>query len=275
MAQINSVLDSMTYRLTDSGNYIKAKLNYGKGKASDDKLFTELVVFDSQTYNKLQPFISGRGIFVVGQMPKHMEILYPKETAYFKVLTSTSIIGVAGFQDETMETDPVNAATEQNSALYVTQLKGATTSINVTYMCEFTSLVITNYITTWLHLIYNPGSMAAAYPHLTGLEYHEGNHSMTAVYVVTNPSYQTVEIGAVMYGIVPTTNNQSKFLDSTFGTHEIPTIEVSYKVQTYTTALPNVMEICKKTLDDYVNTTAIIDYRIKRQPSMSDFNLSV
>ena len=126
MAQINSVLDSMTYRLTDSGNYIKAKLNYGKGKASDDKLFTELVVFDSQTYNKLQPFITGRGIFVVGQMPKHMEILYPKETAYFKVLTSTSIIGKSGlelaYEDRLKSTDGIQIYIADEKGNLVTEI---------------------------------------------------------------------------------------------------------------------------------------------------------
>lgn len=271
MAQINSVLDTMTYVLGDKGNHIKNLTTAGKGRANDDKLFNELVVFDNKTFNQLQGFISGRGIFVVGKMPNHMEILYPKETAYFKVLTSTCVIAVQGFNAERLEVDTVNAATDQNTADYVTKLTGATREITLTYMCEFTSLVIVNYITTWMHLIYNPGSTAAAYCHLTGLEYHEGNHSMTAVYVITNPSYQQVEIGAVFTGGIPITNSADTFLSATFGNHEIPTIDIAYKVQTYTTALPNVMEICKKTLDDYVNRTAIVDYRVKKQPQLSDF----
>lgn len=273
MAQINSVLDTMSYVLGDKGNHIKNLTKAGVSRAADDKFFTELVLFDQQTYNKVQPFITGRGIFVVGKMPKHMEILYPKETAYFKVLTSTCVVGVNGFNGETLETDEVKAATDQNSAMYVTRLSGNTNSITLTYLCEYTSLVIFNYITTWMHLIYNPGSMAAAYCHLTGLEYHEGNHSMTAVYVITNPSFQTVEIGALFYGAVPTGNNQENYLNATLGQHDIPTVDITYKVHTYTTALPNVMEICKKTLDDYVNRTAIVDFRVKKQPSLSDFNM--
>lgn len=273
MAQINSVLDTMSYVLGDKGNHIKNLTTADKGSAQNDKFFTELVLFDSQTFNKLQPFINGRGIFIAGKMPQHMEILYPKETAYFKVLTSTCIIGVNGFANETMETDEVKAATDQNTAAYVTKLTGNTTSITLTYLCEFTSLVIYNYVTTWMHLVYNPGSMAAAYCHLTGLEYHEGNHTMTGVYVVTNPSYQTVEIGAVFYGMFPTDNLQSNYLNATFGTHDIPTVELAFKVHTYTTALPNVMEVCKKTLDDYVNRTAIVDYRVKKVPTTGDFLL--
>ena len=271
MAQINSVLDTMSYVLGDKGNHIKNLTTAGKGRAQDDKFFTELVLFDNRTFNQLQPFITGRGIFVAGQMPKHMEILYPKETAYFKVLSSTCIIGVSGFNNEVLDVDTVNAATDQNSATYVTKLTGKTDSITLTYLCEFTSLVIYNYVTTWMHLIYNPGSMAAAYCHLTGLEYHEGNHSMTGVYVVTNPSYQTVEIGAVFYGMIPTDNLQQNYLNTTFGQHDIPTVELTFKVHTYTTALPNVMEVCKKTLDDYVNRTAIVDYRVKKVPNTADF----
>lgn len=272
-SQLTSVLDTMQYVLGDKGNHIKNLTKAGHSRAEDDKFFTELVLFDSQTFNQVQPFITGRGIFVAGKMPKHMEILYPKETAYFKVLTSTCVIGVNGFNNETLETDEVKAATDQNSAMYVTKLTGKTDSITLTYLCEYTSLVIYNYITTWMHLIYNPGSMAAAYCHLTGLEYHEGNHSMTAVYVVTNPSLQTVEIGVLLYGMIPTDNNQQTYLNSNFGTHDIPTVEVNYKVHSYTTALPNVMEICKKTLDDYVNRTAIVDFRVKKQPSLTDFNM--
>lgn len=270
-SQINSVLDTMSYVLGDKGNHIKNLTKAEGSRAENDKFFTELVLFDSQTFNQLQPFISGRGVFVAGKMPEHMSILYPKETAYFKVLTSTCIIGVSGFNEERMETDDVKAATDQNSTKYVTKLTGTTDEITLTYMCEFTSLVIHNYITTWMHLVYNPGSMAAAYCHLTGLEYHEGNHTMTAVYVVTNPSYQTVEIGAVFYGMFPINNLQQSYLNATFGQHDFPTVEVQFKVHTYTTALPNVMEVCKKTLDDYVNRTAIVDYRVKKVPNTADF----
>ena len=53
MAQINSVLDTMTYVLGDKGNYIKNLTTAGKGRAQDDKLFTELVLFDKKTFNQL------------------------------------------------------------------------------------------------------------------------------------------------------------------------------------------------------------------------------
>ena len=273
MAQINSVLDTMTYVLGDKGNYIKNLTTAGKGRAQDDKLFTELVLFDKKTFNQLQPFISDRYIFVVGEMPRMMEMLYPKETAYMKVLFSTCTLSINGFSDETLEVDTVQAATDQNTADYVTKLQGRTSSIDIQFMSEYTSLVITNYITTWMHSIYQPGSTAASYCHLTGLEYHEGNHSMTAVYVVTNPSFQTVEMGAVFYGAIPTNNAQSNVLNNTLGDHNFHQITVSFKVHTYTSTLPNVMEICKKTLDDYVNRTAVVDYRVKKKPSTSDFLL--
>ncbi len=273
MAQINSVLDTMTYVLGDKGNHIKNLTVAGKGRAVDDKFYTELIVFDKKTFNQMHPYISGRFIFVVGEMPRNMEILYPKETAYMKVLMSTSIMSISGFAAETLETDEVKAPTDQNTTDYVTRLAGRTNQIELQFTCEYTSLVITNYITTWMHSIYQPGSSASSYAHLTGLEYHEGNHSMTAVYVVTNPSFQTVEMGAVFYGMVPLGNAQDSVLNNTRGDHNFHVISIPFKVHTYTTSLANVMEICKKTLDDYVNRTAVVDYRIKKKPSTTDFLL--
>ena len=96
---------------------------------------------------------------------------------------------------------------------------------------------------------------------------------MTAVYVVTNPSYQVVETGAVLYGMVPTNNLGSNMLESQGGEHSLVDMAIQFKVHAYTTALPNVMEICKKTLDDYVNRTAIVDFRVATQPTANDFVL--
>lgn len=273
MSNINSVLDTMRYVLNDAGNYIKNMAKYEGPAAQRDKLFTELVLFDRSTFQKLHPFISGRYIFLVGTMPKMMEMLYPKETAYMKMLFSTCTLSIEGFTDQELEVSDVQAMTDQNTASYITKLTGRTNSITIRFMSEYTSLVITNYITTWMHAIYDPGSSAAGYSHITGLEYNEGNHSMTAVYAVTNPSYQVVEIGAVFYGMVPTTNSQSALLDNTLGQHEIEQLSITFKVHTYTTALPNVMEICKKALDDYVNMTAIIDYRVQKTPLKEHFGL--
>lgn len=274
MPQLTSVLDTMMHAINNGGNNIRRYMASEGTRASNDKGFTELVLFDKRTFQMLQPFISGRYIFVVGEMPRCMEMLYPKETSYMKVLMSTCTYSIQGFADETMEVDTVNAATDQNTADYVTKLVGATRQIDIQFMTEYTSLVITNYITTWMHLIYSPGSTASSYPHLTYLEYNEGNHSMTAVYVITNPSYQTVEIGAVFYGGVPLGNAQSTPLNATQGTHDFFQISIPFKVHTYTTALPNVYEICKMALDDYVSRTALIDFRVQRKPQLSDFQLT-
>lgn len=271
--QINSVLDTMNYVLSNKGNHIRNLTKFGQGRAADDKLYNELLIFNKKTFNQLQPFLKGRFIFVPGDMPEMMKLLYPNETAFMKVLFAGSLISVSGFEDYQLEVADVNAMTDQNSSQYVSKLTGKTNQLTLTFTAEYTTLPIHNYITTWMHLIYAPGSSAAQYPHLTGLEYHEGNHSMTAVYVVTNPSYQVVETGAVLYGMVPTNNLGSNMLESQGGEHSLVDMAIQFKVHAYTTALPNVMEICKKTLDDYVNRTAIVDFRVATQPTANDFVL--
>ena len=260
---INSLLDTLTNFFGDNGNNIKKYTVAGKGGTIDDKMFNELMILDRATLAQIQPFIGGRFVIVVGDMPLMMERLHPKETAYMRILISSAVVSVQGFSARTLEVQDVTAQTDQNSYQVVTKQIGATRNIELTFMTMWQSLPVYRYITQWMQYIYNAGSSAAIYPHLTDLSYHEGNHSMTCVYLVPDPSFMRVEEGTILYAMVPLGNNAGAIYNQTYGDHSLKTQAVSFKRHSLPGDSPAVAEISQGVLDDYRSRVTLNDYKKK------------
>lgn len=258
--QINDILDTLSQFMGNRGNNIKKYTRSGKGGKIDDKMFNELMILDPTTLAQIQPFIGGRFVFVPGQMPAMMEVLHPNETNYMRILFSSAVISITGFSERTLEAEEVKAPTDQNTYSVITKQTGATRELTFTFMTMWQSLPCYKYITTWMQYIYNAGSSAATYPHLTGLEYHEGNHSMNGVYLVPDPSFSRVEEGAIIYAMVPLNNSANSIFDQTWGEHGPKEFAVRFKVHVLPGGMPSVIEICQGVLDDFVERVTLHDY---------------
>ena len=233
-----------------------------EGVGLQPRRFNQLMIMDRNTMQQIQPFIPGRFIFVPAEMPRCMEILHPEETNYVRTLFMTGVTAVSGFSPRSLETGTVNAMTEQNSYEVITKQTGVTRKLEFTFMTLHQGLFFYKYITTWMQYIYNAGSSAATYPLFTGLEYHEGNHSMNGIYIIPDPSFQMVEDAAAIYNMVPLENDADKVLNQTWGQHEIQNYTVSFKVHTLAGGMPQVTRLAQAVLADYVAEVELHDYYV-------------
>lgn len=253
--------------------YYKAATGRSRFEANglNPRMFNQLLIMDRNTAQQIQPFIKGRFIFVPGVMPRCMEILHPDETDYVRNAFMTSVISVSGFAARQLEVATVNAMTEQNSYDVITKQTGRTNKLTFKFMTLTQGLPLYRYFTTWMQYIYNAGSSAATYPLYTGLEYHEGNHSMNGVYIVPDPSFQMVEEAALVYNMVPLENDANTILDQQWGSHELVEYEIDFKVHTLPGGMPQVLRIAQGVLADYVAEVELHDYYVNPSTN-TDYN---
>lgn len=245
-----------------------ASIPSGRGATVNSKLFNQLMQFDRTTSARIQPFMGGRFVIIVGQMPPMMERLHPEACNYMRILFTSTVINVNGFEDNTLEVERVQALTEQNSYGVVTKASGSTQTITLTFMTMFQGLPIYRFITRWMNYIQNRGSGVSSYPHLTentsggALEYHEGNHSMNMVYMVTDPAMRYVEDGAFCYSMVPTSNLQSQVLEQNWGESSPKTMAVPFKTNVITAAHDGIREVLQNALKTWTRYVALDDNQV-------------
>jgi len=246
-----------------------AGITAGRGAPVNSKLFNQLMQFDRTTCSRIQPFVGGRFVIIVGQMPPMMERLHPEACNYMRILFTSTVIEVNGFEDNTLEVETVQALTEQNSYGVVTKAGGSTKSITLTFMTIFQGLPIYRFITRWMNYIQNRGSGVSSYPHLTeqtaggALEYHEGNHSMNMVYIVPDPSLRWVEDGCFCYSMVPTSNLQSQILEQEWGGSAPKQLQVPFKVSVITAAHDGVRKVLQNALRTWTQYIALDDNQVQ------------
>lgn len=241
-------------------------------EAINSKLFNSLMQWDRETAARVQPFVGGRFILIPAQMPPMMERLHPTACNYMRVLFTSTVIGVDGFEDNQLDTETVQALTEQNSYNVVTKASGSTKTITLTFMTIFQGLPIYRFITTWMNYIQNRGSGVSSYPHLTAatggaaLEYHEGNHSMTFVYIIPDPSMRYVEDGAFIYSAVPTSNVASQILNQEWGSSAPKQYAVPFKVNVITAQHHGVRKTLNACLQKWIENVALDDNQVNIAP---------
>lgn len=224
--------------------------------------FNQLIIPDRSVLSKFQPYIKGRFLFVPGEMPRCMELLHPDETNYMRNILQSCILQVDGFVSKRLDTALITAPTEQNGLEVVTKQTGVTREINLTFMALFQGLSIYKYITNWMQYIFNQGSSAATYPYFTGLEYHEGHHSMNAIYLLPDPSFQVVEEAALLYSMVPKDNQAGQIFNQTWQQHDaVSNFTIPFKVHTITNN-PQVNKIATAVLADFLSEVELHDYRV-------------
>lgn len=243
-------------------------INKDKDLRNSDKIYAQLLAPTSNVLGALQPFIDGRFIFNPATMPKCMEKLHSEATDYMRVLFRTALVSVTGFDSRKLEVGDVQSLSEQNTIQVVTKTTGATRTLTLTFTNMYADIPVFRYINVWMGYIVARGSYAGTYPHTTGLEYHEGNHSMSAYYIIPDPSYRRVEYGAFLYAMVPLDNGVGEVLDQTFGQSEVKQYPVPFKVHVIEADHPGVYSVLVDelkrhveaiTLDDWLTDISLVD----------------
>ena len=236
------------------------RINKSSNFKKSDKLYAQLLAPTSNVLGALQPFIDGRFIFNPATMPKCMEKLHSEATDYMRVLFRTALVSVTGFDSRKLELGDVQSLSEQNMLQVVTKTTGATRTLTLTFTNMYADIPVFRYINTWMGYIVSRGSYAGTYPHLTDLEYHEGNHSMSAYYIIPDPSYKRVEYGAFLYAMVPLDNGVGEVLDQTFGQSEVKQYPVPFKVHVIEADHPAVYTALVHQLNEHVMSVTLNDW---------------
>lgn len=253
---------------SSANNNNLSTITAGRGTAINSKLFNQLMQWDRVTAAQVQPFCGGRFVIIPGQMAPMMERLHPEATNYMRVLFTSTVIGVDGFEDNQLEVETVQALTEQNSYPVITKASGSTKTITLTFMTIFQGLPIYRYITAWMNYIQNRGSGVSSYPHLTeqtpggALEYHEGNHSMNFIYIIVDPGMRYVEDGAFVYYAVPTSNQASTILNQEWGSSAPKQLAIPFKCIAITAQHNGVRDVLTGALKEWTKNIALDDNQV-------------
>lgn len=262
--QKHSIIDALSSirKGENLGNNISKYTNRGKGSQLDDKIYHQLLPVPRTVLAQLQPFIDGRCILIPATMPECMKVLHKDATDYMEVLFRTTVVSVTGFESKKLDVGDVQSISEQNTVQVITKSTGSTKQITITFTNMYQDIPVFRYINTWMSYIVSSGSYAGTYPALCNLEYNEGNHSMSAYYIVPDPSFQRVEYGAFLYAMVPLDNGVQEVLDQTWGQSEVKQYPVPFKVHVITADHPVVMDILTRELERHTKSVTLNDWQV-------------
>ena len=259
---INSIIDSLGTLTEHKGNNIKKYTNTKDTSKIENKLYHQLLPMPKHILAQIQPFIDGRCLLLPATMPECMEVLHKEATDYMRVLFRTTVVSVTGFESKKLEVAEVQSLSEQNTHQVVTKSSGATRAITITFSNMYQDIPVFRYIHTWMGYVVTSGSYAGLYPHLTNLEYHEGNHSMSAYYIVPDPSFKRVEYGAFLYAMVPLDDGVGEVLDQTWGQSEVKPYPVQFKVHVIAADHPVVYDALTKELNNHTAAVTLNDWAV-------------
>lgn len=266
---INSIIDALETNSVNrdwgKGNGVSKHTvpnsSAAKGQVSN-KIYHQLLPFTRSILAQLQPFIDGRCILIPATMPECMRVLHKHATDYMEVLFKTTVTAVTGFDSKKLEVGEVTAISEQNSFQVITKSTGVTRTLNITFNNMYQDIPVFRYINVWMNYIVSSGSYAGLYPHLTDLEYNEGNHSMSCYYIVPDPSFKRVEYGAFIYAMVPLDNGAQEVLDQTWGQSEVKPYPVNFKVHVIPADHPIIYKTLDEELKKHVRSLTLNDWQV-------------
>lgn len=185
--------------------------------AKDLNLNRSEIYQDNASLANYSPFISNHGLFVITRMPQIMIDNYAILTAEVQRLLMGFVKSVDGFSNMSLESDDVQFGNEGSSMRQDLKVTGLSTDFTITLGTDFQSLPLTKWSRLWLFQISNPYTGRAYGKNITNLRFSQANHSMEAMVIICNPSYNSVVDVAVLHNIV---FGEAKFESLNFTTGE-------------------------------------------------------
>lgn len=173
--------------------------------------------FDNASLSKYTPFISNHGLFVITRMPLIMEQNFSVLTAQIQKLLMGFVKSVDGFQNLSLDSDNVALGNEGSNMRQDLKVTGLPEEFTITLGTDFSSLPLSKFSRLWLFQIYNPYTGRAYGKNIHNLRYSQANHTMEAMVITCNPSYNLVEDVAVLHNVV---FGEAKFENLNFATGE-------------------------------------------------------
>ena len=185
--------------------------------AKDLNLCRSEVYQDNAALSNYTPFISNHGLFVITRMPQIMIDNYAILTAEVQRLLMGFVKSVDGFSNMSLESDDIQFGNEGSSMRQDLKTTGLSTDFNITLGTDFQSLPLSKFSRLWLFQISDPYTGRSYSKNITNLRYSQANHTMEAMVIICNPSYNRVEDVAVLHNVV---FGEAKFETLNFATGE-------------------------------------------------------
>lgn len=194
------------------------------------------------------PLKVGFSRLFITRMPVFMDAIMPDEGKRFKHMLEYAFTGIDGIQNDSLEFEQLTGGYAGAQFDVATQAKDETTEVTVK-LYEFQGSPVREYLTMWMSGIsdkqtgighYHGCVYEKAYRKIKDndtvkpLEYSQQNHTMEAVYVVTDPTAGStgIEYACLLTNMMPK-QVKKDHLNFTAGQHGIAEIDVPFTVVKY------------------------------------------
>lgn len=157
--------------------------------AKDSNFFKGTYNFLNRNLN-IEPFIPGYAFWIWTRLPKWVLDVYPS----FKEMTEKNITSVSSPADIELNTAAVNYGFANNEYHVATTLTKGNTDVTLKFGKEQTGLIFSRMFSYWVSGIRDPETGIATYPKIHGMNYAAKNHTAEAIYIVTRPDADNVDM---------------------------------------------------------------------------------
>ena len=235
---------------------------YGIKKHTQDmtqfSLFMGGLNAKNEALKAYDPLKTGYARLFITRLPVFMDAIMPTQGKKFKHLLEYGFTGVDGIQNLSMDTEQITGGYAANSFDIGTQAKDETNEITVK-LYEFAGSPVREYLDTWMTGISDPRTGLGHYhgcvykndyaniigqdpANVTPLKYTQANHTMEAVYVVTDPTGAStgIEFACLLTNMMPKTVKKDHF-NYTSGQHSIVEMDVPFTAVKYESSSVNAL----------------------------------
>lgn len=208
---------------------------------------------------------TGKGRIFLTKMPKFMNELMSESTKNFKHVIEYGFMNIDGIQDLTMEFDQITGGYAGRQFEIPTILKDDTNEITIKVL-EFAGSPMREYIEMWLTGVSDPNS---GFTHYHGLcipdakgqikvEASQANHTMEAIYVVTDATGFNIEFACMLCNMFPKGIARNQFNQES-GTSAHVELDLAFTCTMYTS--PDINDVAKLLLNKYRVLYNYLDFK--------------
>lgn len=183
---------------------------------------------------------TGYGRLFIVKMPRFVEYTLSNETKMFKHLLEFANIGIDGIAGYSVEFGSLTAGYTGTTVEMPTSVKDDTNSVTIK-INETSKILIQSYLDYWITGTIDPFTGLATYHGLLdsthdsdGIKYSQGNHTMEAVYVHTDPTGTGVNYACLLTNMFPKSSDHSHWVTEP-GSHELVSLSIEFTCNKYVT----------------------------------------
>ena len=251
----------------DGVTTLQSNIKVNTSKMQDYSLFLGGLNVKRAALEQYDVLKTGKSRIFLTKMPKFMKQLMKNATNNFKHVVEYGFLNIDGIQDLTMEFESITGGYAGRTFEIPTILKDDTNEVTIRLL-EFSGSPMREYIEMWLTGVADPNSGLTHYHGLAlpnpknannkpDLEVSQGNHTMEAIYVVTDATGCNIEFACMLCNMFPKGSVRSHF-NYESGTSAHVEIDVAFTCTMYTS--PDINAVAQLLLNKYKVLSSYLEF---------------